>query len=122
MSPRAFLARITMSKAAVETISGESLSRVVGAVVGLAGFATAVLAGMATGNPGTVTLGRALLCLIIGVVVGRILGWGGEIASKEFLERYREEHPEPEPPAALVRLKQKRDRHELIVEEMKKSA
>ncbi len=111
-----------MSKAAVETISGESLSRVVGAVVGLAGFATAVLAGMATGNPGTVTLGRALLCLIIGVVVGRILGWGGEIASKEFLERYREEHPEPEPPAALVRLKQKRDRHELIVEEMKKSA
>lgn len=111
-----------MSKAAVETISGESLSRIVGAVVGLAGFATAVLAGMTTGNPGSVTLGRALICLIAGVVVGRLLGWGGEMAAKEYLERYREDHPEPDPPAALVRLKQKRDRHEQIVEEMKKSA
>lgn len=111
-----------MSKPAVHTMSGESLSRVVGAVVGLAGFTTAILTGMAIGNPGAVTLGRSLLCLVVGVIVGRVLGWVGEVASQEFLVRYRGDHPEPAPPPALVRLKQKRDRHEQIVEEMKKSA
>lgn len=111
-----------MHRKPVETKSGESLSRVIGAVVGLAGFTTAVLVGMSVGNPGTITIGRAILCLVVGVVVGRVLGWTGETAIEEYTEKYRNEHPEPPPPAALVRLKKKRDQHEQIVEEMKKAA
>lgn len=104
------------------TLSGEPVSRVVGGVLGLTGFSTALFVGMAIGNPPVITLGRGLLCMLACGIVGRVLGWAGAVATTEFLERYRAERPKPQPPAELIELQERRNRHKQIVEEMKRAA
>lgn len=104
------------------TISGESVPRVVGGVLGLTGFSTALFVGMLIGNPAITTLWRGLLCMIACAFIGRLLGWAGAVATGEFVERYIASHPSPEPPAELVDLQERRNRHKQIVDEMKRAA
>lgn len=104
------------------TLSGEPVPRVCGAVLGLAGFSTALLVGLVTGNPATNTLLRGLLCMAICVAVGRVIGWAGELATREFLDQFREANPEPQTPEELVRLQERRNRHKAIIDEVKRGA
>lgn len=123
MHHRAVLAsRCTLSQTKTLTISGEPIPRVIGGVLGLTGFSTALFVGMAIGNPAITTLGRGLLCMIACYMVGRILGSMGATAAGEFLTKYKADRPPPEPPAELLELQDRRDRHKRIVEEMKKAA
>jgi hypothetical protein len=90
--------------------------------MGLSGFATVVFIGLLAGNDPVTTLGRGLICMVICNLVGRLLGHMGARSAAEFIERYKVEHPVPQPPAELVRLQGRRDRHKEIVEEMKRAA
>jgi hypothetical protein len=104
------------------TISGEPIPRVVGGILGLTGFSTALFIGMAAGNPATTTLGRGLLSMIVCYIVGRMLGSMGSAAVGEYIEKYKADRPAPEPPSELVELQNQRNRHKQIVEEMKRAA
>jgi len=73
------------------------LSRLIAAVMGLSSFALAVLAGMVAGNPGVVTLLRALVCMAAGFAVGHVLGWAAAVAASEYLKSYREARPIADP-------------------------
>ena len=97
-------------------------ARVVGGVLGLMGFATAVFVGMVAGLPGVTTLSRALLCMLACYAVGRVLGAMGSTAVEEFVDKYKADRPAPEPPRALVELQDRRDRHKRVVDEMKRAA
>lgn len=90
--------------------------------MGLTGFSAAVFVGILAGNPGVTTLGRALLCMLACTLVGRLLGSMGATAAGEFVDRYKSEHPAPNPPARLVELQDRRNRHNQIVDEMKRAA
>ncbi len=98
------------------------MSRVVGGILGLTGFSTALFIGMAAGNPAITTLARGLVCMIVCCIVGRMLGSVGAVAVGEYLEKYRADRPAPEPPSELVELQDRRNRHKQIVEELKRAA
>lgn len=104
------------------TISGDSVPRVTGSVLGLAGFMTVLIVGLIEGNPAPTTLARGLLCMLVCSVVGRLLGWAGLVAAGEVVERYRAENPPPSVPEQLLRLQDKRRQHEDVVEKMKQAA
>lgn len=104
------------------TISGEPIPRVVGGVLGLTGFATALFVGMAAGNPALLTLWRGLVCMVVCYAVGRVLGGMGGAAAGEYIDRYKADRPAPEPPQQLVDLQDRRNRHNQIVKEMGKAA
>ncbi|MCC5822969.1 MAG: hypothetical protein JJU44_06745 [Planctomycetes bacterium] len=104
------------------TISGEPISRVVGGVLGLTGFSTALFIGLVAGNPALVTLGRGIVCMLVCYLVGRVLGSMGGTAAGEFIEKYKSDRPAPEPPQQLVDLQDRRNRHREIVEEMGRAA
>lgn len=104
------------------TISGERITRISGALLALSGFATALLVGVVVSNPGPTALFRAIGCMVGCLFVGRVIGWAGGIAVGDHVRAYRESHPEPSPPAELVRLKGRHDRHNQIVEEMKRAS
>ncbi|MEM9372607.1 MAG: hypothetical protein AAGA55_03105 [Planctomycetota bacterium] len=104
------------------TISGDTVPRVTGSVLGLAGFVTVLGSGLIEGNPAAATLGRGLVCLVICAVIGRLLGWAGLVAAGEVVERYRSEHPEPSMPEQLVRIQQKKAQHEDVVKKMQDAA
>jgi hypothetical protein len=93
---------------APDPFGGESPSRVLGGVLGLMGFVTALLVGLLSSNPGTTIITRAIIALIVCAVIGRVLGRVGEVCVREFLDRYRAERPIPEMPEALKRLYKKR--------------
>jgi len=105
-----------------ETISGEPIPRVIAGVLGLCGFSTALFVGMVAGNPPVTALGRALLCMAACYAVGRVLGFAGSVAVGEAIEKYKADRPAPEPPAQLVELQDRHDRHNRIVEEMQRAA
>lgn len=90
--------------------------------MGLSAFATVVFIGLAAGNDPVTTLGRGLLCMVICNLVGRLLGHMGARSAAEFIEKYKADRPAPQPPAELVRLQNRRERHKEIVEEMKRAA
>lgn len=98
------------------------MPRTVGAVLGLSAFATVVFIGLVSGNDAATTLVRALVCMVICNIVGRLLGHMGARSAAEFIEQYKADHPAPQPPAELIRLQGRRDRHKEIVEEMKRAA
>ena len=49
-------------------------TRVIAAVVGLAGFAVALVAGLAADNPFNVVISRALIALVACTLTGQMLG------------------------------------------------
>jgi len=106
----------------VFSITSESVPRVCGSVLGLAGFVTVLLVGLIEGNPAPTILARGLLCMLACAVVGRLLGWAGMVASAEVIERFRAENTPPTTPEALLRLRDKKQRHEAVVEKMKQAA
>lgn len=109
-------------KEPIPTVCGEPMSRVVGGILGLTGFSTALLVGVLVGNPPLTTLTRGLICMVACAVVGRLLGSAGAIATGEFVRRYQQLHPLPHPPAELQGLQARRNRHKQIVDEMKRPA
>lgn len=50
-------------------------TRVIAAVIGLAGFTVALVAGLAADNPFEVCVSRAILALAACSIVGLVLGW-----------------------------------------------
>lgn len=101
---------------------GEPIPRTSGAILGLAGFATALMVGMVIGNPAHITLLRALLCMVVCVVVGRVIGWAGELAARDVVDQYIKDNPPPQTPEELVRLQDQRNRHKAIEDELKRGA
>jgi len=97
-----------------DQFGGERPARIVGGVLGLMGFVTALLVGLLNANPGLIIVTRALVALIVCCVIGRIIGRIGEICVEEFLMRYREENPIPGMPEALKRLYKKRADQEAL--------
>lgn len=57
--------------------SGET-SKLIGAALGLCGFAVGVIAGMAADNPVETVLTRALVALVVCFVAGSLIGAIGE--------------------------------------------
>lgn len=104
------------------TLSGERTSRIAGALLALAGFATALLVGLVVSNPGPTAIARALGCMIACLFIGRALGWAGGIATGEFIRAYQKDHPPPRPPHELVRLKNRHDRHKQIADELARTS
>ena len=97
-------------------------SRVISSVFAFMGFFTALLVGLAAGNPGIIIVLRALLAMAICAVVGRILGTIGEISVREFLNKYKADSPTPVLPEQLQQLYKVRAEDEAIRKSMKRSA
>lgn len=97
-------------------------ARVISTVLGCMGFFTALLVGLVTGNPGITIVSRAILAMLVCVVVGRILGMIGEICVREFLTKYKQDHPTPQLPEKLKRLYKAREDDRLLRDKMKKAA
>lgn len=112
---------LRMSKDAF-TISGDAVPAVTGSVLGLAGFITVLATGLIQGNPAPSTLGRGLVCMVVCVLVGRVIGWAGLVSAGEIVEKFREENPGPALPDQLVRLQQKKQQHEDVVKKMQDAA
>ncbi len=66
-----------------------SPSKVVAGCLGLSGFALAIIAGEAVGNPAGDTLTRALGALIVCQACGFVLGWVAEGAINRRLAELR---------------------------------
>ncbi len=96
-------------------------ARLVSGVLGLMGFVTACFVGLMAGNPGVVVLSRALIAMLICVVVGRLLGIIGETCVREYVTRYKTEHPRPSKPHQLVELEREKHDHQEVVDSLKKA-
>lgn len=68
-------------------------TKTIGAVLGLAGFVIAILAGMAAGNDAATVLLRALGALVVCNVVGLALGAVGERVIQEHISDYQKSNP-----------------------------
>lgn len=73
-----------------------STGRVVSGAVGLAAFAVAVITGLAAHAPAPVVIVRAIVALMFGAVLGRLVGEALAHIAREFTSSYRESHPIPE--------------------------
>ena len=96
-------------------------ARVVSSIVGLMGFCTALVVGLLVGNPGVTIVLRALLAFVICAIVGRLIGTIGEICVREFLTKYKVDHPTPQLPEKLRRLYQERADEEQLRQQMRRS-
>jgi len=67
-------------------------ARLIASCFGLAGFAVAVVAGMASGNEGSRILMVALCSLILCHIVGLVAGLIGESIVNEYMKNYRDAH------------------------------
>lgn len=81
----------------------ESPGRVIAAVLGLAGFGIACVAGLASGHDAVTTLWRAIAamaaCYPVGLAIGRI----AHVAVIEHVEAHRAANPMPPVPPPMVR-------------------
>lgn len=59
----------------------------------LTGFAAALLGGLSAGNTAAVTLGRALVSMMVCYVAGLAIGYAGQAAVHEHVEQYRKNRP-----------------------------
>lgn len=73
------------------------VGQVVGAISALCGFAVALIAGMAAGNPADTVILRALVAMFVCALVGRAVGAAGFAAIRSHIETFREANPVPEP-------------------------
>lgn len=76
-------------------------TKLAAASLGLAGFAIALVAGLAADNPADVVLGRALVALLLCNLAGWIAGVVAERTVAEGVARYREANPGPDEKASL---------------------
>ncbi|MEM1185854.1 MAG: hypothetical protein AAGI53_12745 [Planctomycetota bacterium] len=76
-------------------------ARLIASVLGLSSFAVALAAGWIASNPGTTTIMRAIIAMVCGYALGRVLGWAAEVTAREYLETYTEAHPIPDPLPAV---------------------
>ncbi|MBL8761527.1 MAG: hypothetical protein JNL50_09515 [Phycisphaerae bacterium] len=67
--------------------------RTIAACLGLTAFAVAVAAGLLTGNPAGVVLGRALLALVVGQMLGVVIGQVGTRVVEDQLRAYVSSNP-----------------------------
>ena len=60
------------------------MDRIIGGVSGLAAFAAVIAVGLSKGLPFTVAVARALLAMVLGYLVGRLIfGWPGLSIARE---------------------------------------
>ena len=71
-------------------------AKLIAAVMGLSSFVAAVGAGWLAGNPASLILFRGLICMGLGYLIGRVLGWVAETTAKDYFEDYKQRHPIPE--------------------------
>lgn len=68
-------------------------TRIIGACLGLTGFAVAIVAGLAADNPADEILGRALLSMLGCQLAGLAIGCVAERAIEERAASHRALHP-----------------------------
>ena len=61
--------------------------RSIGAQVALLAFGVATLAGLIAGNSPATVLGRAMVALVAGLVVGQAAAWTGKLVIRDHLQR-----------------------------------
>lgn len=71
-------------------------SRVIATAFGLSAFSVAVVAGLAADNPAHITLGRALVSMIVCHVLGQFIGAGAENVVRRRIDAYKRAHPVPD--------------------------
>ena len=76
-------------------------TKVIGACLGLAGFAVAILAGLAADNPSDQILTRALLSMLGCQLIGLAIGAVAERTIDERLEAHRASNPMDDGAGAL---------------------
>lgn len=69
--------------------------KTIAACAALAGFAIAVLAGLAVNNPADVILTRGVTALFVCYAVGGVIGLAMEFAVSEGMRDYKESKPLP---------------------------
>ena len=70
-----------------------SAAKTVAGCLGLAGFAIALLSGLASGTEAHVVFSRAIASMFVCFLVGYVIGVVGERAVDEAADQYRQEHP-----------------------------
>jgi len=68
-------------------------TRTIGALLGLAGFIVAILAGMAAGNEAGATILRALAALIVCNLIGLVIGAVGERVVQDHVSKHKQANP-----------------------------
>lgn len=71
----------------------QSPGRIIGAVLGLAGFGIACVAGLSSGHDAVTTLWRAIAAMVICYAVGLALGRVASVAVVEHVEAHRAANP-----------------------------
>lgn len=97
-------------------------AKLISGILGLMGFMTACIVGLAAGNTAIVILLRAILAMFACAIIGRVLGVVGEICAREFMDKYKADNPRPEKPQQLLDLDREMREHEEAVQSMKKAA
>ena len=64
----------------------------VSAQIALLAFAIAIAAGLYAGNAPVVVLRRALVAMLVGLVVGKLVGWTTRLAVRDHLRRGKLAH------------------------------
>lgn len=72
-----------------------TLSRVMAGCLAMAAFAVAIIAGLASGNPAVLVLGRALVAMILCYPVGFVVGIVCERVIEQHRDQYEQDHPVP---------------------------
>lgn len=76
-----------------------STARLIASCLGLAGFAVAIVAGMAAGNPGGRVLTVALISMVALHLVGLVVGLVAERVVEEYVRQYKAVNPVDAPSA-----------------------
>lgn len=72
-----------------------TVSKVMAGCFSMAAFAVAIIAGLTSGNPAVLVLGRALIAMILCYPVGFIVGVVCERVIAQHIRQYEQEHPVP---------------------------
>lgn len=75
---------------------GQRTSNIIGGLLGLTGFATAVVAGLAAGNPAGQVLIRALVSMLLCSLIGAILGGVAQHAVADHIKESVEARLKPQ--------------------------
>lgn len=80
----------------------DSPSKYFASILGLSGFAVAVITGIARGADASATLERAIIAMVSLYALGAVLGLVAGYAIREHLERYRAENVPQSMEAAMA--------------------
>jgi len=72
-----------------------SVSKVMAGCFSMAAFAVAIIAGLSSGNPAVLILGRALIAMVLCYVVGLVVGVICERVIALHMQEHAEKHPLP---------------------------